>query len=270
MKDMSQKKPAKSAREYIDDLASRGRYQFTVEDFANARESTVVAARAALRRLGERGTIAMPYRGFLVIVPPEYRALGCLPPEQFIPQLMDYLNEPYYVGLLSAARYYGAAHQAPQTFQIMTKRNRKPITCGKIRVDFVAKNSGVNTLTTPFNTQRGVIMVSTPEATALDLVGYQQHCGGLEHVATVLGELSEKLSSQKLADAAALVPIPWVQRLGYLLHLVGAKAKATSLQKMIERQNPPITPLQPGIPVRGSEKDRDFRVALNSDVEPDK
>jgi len=45
----------------------------------------------------------MPYRGFYVIVSPEYRSLGCRPAEQFIPDLMEYLGEVYYAGLLSAA-----------------------------------------------------------------------------------------------------------------------------------------------------------------------
>ena len=32
----------------------------------------------------------MAFRGFCVIVPPEYRRLGCLPPEQFVLQLMEH------------------------------------------------------------------------------------------------------------------------------------------------------------------------------------
>jgi hypothetical protein len=40
--------------------------------------------------------------GGCTIVPPEYRSLGCLSPEQFIPQLMKHLGLEYYVGLLSA------------------------------------------------------------------------------------------------------------------------------------------------------------------------
>ncbi len=119
---MSQDQTTKSSREYIDDLASQGLYHFTIENFAKARRLSLIAARAALRRLAEHGKVAMPHRGFIVIVPPEYRAIGCLPADQFIPELMNHLNEPYYAGLLSAAMYYGAAHQAPQTFQIVKKK----------------------------------------------------------------------------------------------------------------------------------------------------
>jgi hypothetical protein len=60
-------------------------------------------------------------RGFHVIVPPEYRSLGCLPPEQFAPALMETLGMPYYAGLLSAAQFHGAAHQRPQVFQVVVE-----------------------------------------------------------------------------------------------------------------------------------------------------
>ena len=46
-----------------------------------------------------------------------------------------------------------------------------------------------------FNTPRGTILVSTAEATAVDLVGYQHHAGGLDQVATVLSELAEHIDA---------------------------------------------------------------------------
>jgi predicted transcriptional regulator of viral defense system len=78
-----------------------------------------VATRAALRRLLRRGSIASPYRGFYVNVPPEYRRMGCVPAEQFVPQLMEHLGLDYYAALLTAGQYHGAAHQQPQVFQVM-------------------------------------------------------------------------------------------------------------------------------------------------------
>jgi len=45
-----------------------------------------------------------------------------------------------------------------------------------------------------FNTRRGTLLVSSPEATALDLVGYAtRHAGGLIQVAGVLPELAERI-----------------------------------------------------------------------------
>jgi len=57
-----------------------------------------------------------------------------------------------------------------------------------------------------FNTPRGTIRVSTPEATAFDLVGYADQLGGLDQVAMVLGELGEALDPDKLAAVADALP----------------------------------------------------------------
>jgi hypothetical protein len=166
--------------DFIDDLASRGRYHFTTADAGKWLGVSTVATRATLRRLREKGRIAVPSRGFHVIVPPEYRVVGCLPPEQFIPELMAHLAELYYVGLLSAAELHGAAHQRPQELQVVTLTNRPILHCGKARIRFIARRNAEEMPTTAVNTARGVLRVASPEATALDLIGYSRHCGGLD------------------------------------------------------------------------------------------
>jgi len=58
--------------------------------------------------------------------------------------------------------------------------------------------------------------VSTPEATALDLVRYVGHAGQLGNVASVLSELSERIDPVRLVEAArAEVELSIVQRLGF-------------------------------------------------------
>jgi hypothetical protein len=83
------------------------------------------------------------------------------------------------------------------------------------------------------NTPRGTLLVSTPEATALDLVGYPHQAGGLNQVATVLSELAERIDPIKLAAAAAAAPVPWAQRLGYLFERVEASEKAAPLKEYV-------------------------------------
>lgn len=122
-----------SAADYITGLQARGRYAFTTADVVAALGASVAAARAALRRLKRKAVIADPYRGFHVVVPPAYRRLGCLPAEQFIPELMHHLGEVYYVGLLSAAQYHGAAHQTPMVFQVIVPGSRRGLQCGGVR-----------------------------------------------------------------------------------------------------------------------------------------
>ena len=126
------------ARNVIANLAARGRHRFTSSELRSALGVSEAAARQALSRLAAKGEIASPARGFYVIVPPEYRRLGCLPADQFVPALMEHRNIPYYAGLLSAAQYHGAAHHRPQEFQVVVEKSRPAILCGAVRVAFVA------------------------------------------------------------------------------------------------------------------------------------
>ena len=258
-----------AATQYIDDLASLGRYHFTTAEAAGALGISQMAARAVLRRLMRKGEIAVPFRGVYVIVPPEYRKIGCLPGEQFIDQLMDHLGEPYYVGLLSAAEYHGAAHHHPQQLQVVTGKNRPALDCGQVQIVFIARSNTREIPVRLFNTPRGTLRVSTPEATAFDLVGYPQHCAGLDNVATVLSELAESLDMDLLVKAASLSPLPWSQRLGYLLERLGAKEAASALASLVADKAAHVTPLSPAIPMRGAPRDLRWKVAVNTTVEAD-
>lgn len=259
-----------SAVDFIQSLQARGRYTFTTEDAVEALGTSGAATRAALRRLKRKGHVADPYRGFHVIVPPQYRSLGCLPAEQFVPELMDHLDVPYYVGLLSAAAYAGAAHHAPMVFQVIVPAARRGVTCGSARVQFIARHDMESTSVIERNTPAGVLRVASPEATALEIVGYPRHCGYLDNVATVLAELGEVLRGPLLAREAARSPLAWVQRLGYLLCLVGGREELIGpLETLVAEGDTFPVALAPWKPLTGAPRDHRWKVAVNVDVEPD-
>ena len=118
-------------------------------------------------------------------------------------------------------------------------------------------------------TDRGYLRVSTPEATAFDLLTYLRHAGGLDNAATVLAELSEKLDPMELARLAGQAPMATVQRLGFLLELVGHSTLGESLAVNIEREAPVFAPLRPGRSLRGARRDRKWRLGVNTVLEPD-
>ena len=258
--------PSTTAARLVDRLAGSGLYHFTTADAVKALGVSPVAARGALRRLAAKGAIASPHRGFHVIVPPEYRRLGCLPAEQFVPQLMAHLGVAYYTGLLTAAQFHGAAHQRPQAFQVMVEKNRAAIECGGVRVDFFARKAIVRVPVAEVNTPRGVLRLSSPEATAIDLVGYQHHAGGLDAVATVLAELAERLDPEKLAATAGSAPIPWAQRLGYLLERAGVNDRTEGLAKWVRDHATEYARLVPGRR-RVGERSKRWRLLVNAKVE---
>ena len=260
---------APRARGVIADLAARGRYHFTSSELRSALGVSEAAARQALSRLAAKGEIASPARGFYVIVPPEYRGLGCLPPDQFIPALMEHRNVRYYVGLLSAAQYHGSAHHRPQEFQVVVERNRPAIVCGAVRVAFVARRNLAAVPVDSFNNPRGTVLVSTVEATAVDLVGYMHRAGGVDRVAGVLSELGEDMDPERLVEASQPASVLWAQRLGYLLEHVGAADRAVPLKEHVRQRARNYTKLLPGADAAGVSRSKDWRLLVNADIEAD-
>ena len=151
----------------------------------------------------------------------------------------------------------------------MTERNRPGIHCGRIDVVFVARANAQVVPIVSLNTPRGFLRVSTPEATAFDLVGYPRHCGGLDNVSTVLSELAEVLDPELLAEAAMISPPPWAQRLGYLLERLGATDRIGPLSEYVTRSATHTTSLVPAASTRGTQRDSRWRVAINAEVEAD-
>jgi predicted transcriptional regulator of viral defense system len=259
----------RSAADYIEELQTNGRLTFTTEQAVDALGRSLPAVRAQLRRLKKTGHIADPYRGFHVVVPPKYRRLGCLPADHFIPQLMEHLGEPYYVALLSAAAYHGAAHQAPMAFQVMLTKARRGLSCGGVRVDFVARQDMAGTPVVKRNVPTGVLRIASPAATAFELVGYPERCGYLDNVATVLSELAETIDGASLSTEARRAPVAWVQRLGYLLVLVEQEELAGHLDDVLEDRDVFTVPLAPWQDRAGAPRDARWQVAINTDVEPE-
>lgn len=222
---------------FLTDLIAKGYCCFTYSQVKEALGVSDIAARAALRRLKQKGELAHPLSGFYVIVPPEYRILGCRPAEHFIHDLMQFISGPYYVGLLSAAQYHGAAHHRPQQFQVISNQKRRPINCGQIKIVFITKKDIETTPTENFNTPQGIVIVSSPEATAIDMVTYPHRCGGLDNILTVLADLVKKMDANKLLQLALNTKeVTWVQRLGYLLDLIKATNLSNVLLKSLENR----------------------------------
>lgn len=235
---MAPKQPLQSSSlaGFVDGLQASGRYSFTRAEAESATILEGASVEAALRRLRARGRIASPRRGFHVTVPIEYQAAGAPPPPWFIEDLMRFLQQPYYVGLLSAAALHGAAHQQPMAFQVVTDRPTRPARAGRARIEFhAARNLALIPVTT-LPTETGTMRVSSPEATAFDLVRFAAAAGHLSNVATALGELAEKLSASKLENLAPVHALPDVQRLGYLLELVGERAITIELARWLGNQ----------------------------------
>ncbi|MDR1983951.1 MAG: type IV toxin-antitoxin system AbiEi family antitoxin [Prevotellaceae bacterium] len=207
-------------REWILELPKRGRITFSTDDIYRQYPAlNKEAVTSAIRRLVEKGKIQSVWHGFYVVVPVEYELKGVVSPIVYIDQLMNYLQKDYYIGLLNAASFYGAAHQQPQEFSVITggKTLRDKFKNG-VKINFVSKKEIPRAFIRKNTTKTGYISVSSPELTALDLLLYQKEIGGLSRAGTVLNELVEEMDFNKITpDFLQFFPATAIQRFGYLL-----------------------------------------------------
>jgi predicted transcriptional regulator of viral defense system len=259
---------SKTLSDLVDGYQASGRYTLTREEALGQLGMSEGALKKAVQRLVAKRRLAVPRRGFFVIVPIEYRDAGAPPASWLIDPLMRFHGHPYYVALLTAAALHGAAHQQPQEFQVVTDTQLRPAVAGRARIRFFRKRRLARTPTTSLKTETGTMIVSTPEATALDLLRYLAPPGQLGDVATVLAGLAERLDGQRLAEAAkADGDLPTAQRLGYLLALVGAGEVAAGLAAWIAAERARLVPLRADRSARRGHKDPRWRVIVNEKVE---
>ena len=205
---------------YIEELRKQGRYLFIKKDALQTLNVSKNALQLSITRLCKKGKLGYIKKGLYQIIPIEYESIGSLPPEWIINDLMIHLGIPYYIGLLSAAALHGAAHQAPQIFQVICQKKIPDLILGKIKIFFYESKDFFTIPTQDLKTPAGYVKVSTPEGTAFDLIRYYHQSGHLNHVATILSELSEVMNPKKLPLIAQKLALCYSQRLGYLLDIL--------------------------------------------------
>ena len=120
MLDTKPRRDAVIPADLADELIAHGRHFATLEELAALLTVPKQQVPAIMQRLRVKRRFFSPTRGVYVPIPPEYRSWGAVPASHFIDPLMNHLGHPYYVGYLSAAEVYGAAHRRPQVFQVVS------------------------------------------------------------------------------------------------------------------------------------------------------
>ncbi len=204
---------------WIEQLQSRGIISFSHDDLiTNFPERSEHAIIQSLSRLSQRGRVVPVYKGFYLIVPAEYAMMEILPPILFIDYLMEFLSKPYYVGLLSAAALYGAAHQQPQEFFVITNTKQLATRKKGIKINYVIKKTIPVKFLNKRKTETGYVKVSSPELTAFDLVYYSNRIGSINRTSTVLNELAETMQPDLIEpELVQSFSVATIQRLGYIL-----------------------------------------------------
>lgn len=254
--------------DWVDDRQSAGKYTFARKEAIAESGLSDEAVKKALQRLVTRQRIAKAKDYFFVIVPLEYSSAGSPPAQWFVHDLMTAMGRRYYVGLLSAAALHGASHHQPQEFQVVTDRPIRPIAVGRNRMRFFTSKFVEAAAVTRVKTPTGIMQVSTPETTVVDLVRFARVTGHLDHVATVISELSANLDSKRLVAAVKVGgDVPNSQRLGFILDRIRARELADHLKRWVDRQGPNPVPLRSHRRGVDAKEDRRWRVLIDRPLE---
>jgi len=260
---------------WIENLQAQGKYTFSFEQacsrFKDVSKSAILKS---LSRLSAKNKVVSVFKGFYVIITPEYSLKGMLPPLLFIDSLMKYTGKPYYVGLLSAAALHGAAHQRSQEFFVMNQLPAlRPTTKKGIKINYVGRKEIPGSFLVQKKTDAGFVNVSNPELTAIDLLQYEKHIGGLNRAASVIYELSEVISAEKITEEfISFLPVVMLQRLGYILDkVIGRNEIADKIYKVMSNKysNWERMPLKSGKAEKGCPSDSKWKIVINHDIEID-
>jgi predicted transcriptional regulator of viral defense system len=257
-----------SAVRFVRDRLQRG-YTFFSREEAEAVLGDGPSLSNKLRRLAEGGWIMPVGRGFYAIIEPGHQSYGFAPPETFLDAWAAHRGLEYYVGGLSAAEFHGAAHQRSQSYQVVVGRTLRPIEHGGLRLKFFRKLQISSVMFERKTLASGFLRVSTPEATAYDLLFFPTMCRSLSRVATILVELGEVIKPAALGQLASTdCECAALQRLGWLLDHLGWSPLTAPLWRALDKHQTPWRLLDPGLPRKGPRNER-WRIIENSDVQPD-
>lgn len=230
--------------DFLRGLRSKGRYAFSMDDLKEAVPKSVKNLRKDLDRLREKGEILNIRREFYTIIPDEYRNMGAIPVEFYIDELMTHLYKKYYVGMFSAAMFWGAAHQQPQEFFVISQFPKpRMVYSGNLRINFLTKRKFPVYGIENHKTDTGYFKISGPELTFLDLIYFEQSMGGFNRIITILQELTGNISQSRMKEALQNdFPLSTIQRAGYLSEQVLNNNKLAKLfeNRLIKEKTQPI------------------------------
>ncbi len=259
--------------DYADEVQADGKLYFNLEDVKkrfNANYQTAI--KFSLNKLFKKGKIVSVYKGFYVIVPPEYQHRKILPPELFIDPLFKYLKRPYYLGLLSASVLHGASHQqAMESYVFINKPALRSTKAEGIKINYMVRANLPQFGIEKRKTETGFINISGPELTAIDLIEYQNRIGGLNRASTVLYELSEEMSVEKLIEVLRNnFSSSVLQRLGYILDsILNKKDLSQVIQNYLADKKIFRVPLRPDLKKEGFSVHPVWKIIENHKIETD-
>jgi hypothetical protein len=231
-----------AAEAFCDSRLALGRVTLALSDLVKASGLSALAAKRQLSRLRGKVVRVSPRQPFYLIVGPEHRSIGAPPPNWWLQDYFNWLGRPYYLALQSAASSYGSNPQALQVTQVMSDKPLRPIKVGRTRLRFFVKRGIERTPTQQPEGADAPLLISTPEATAYDLVRYATSIGGIERAAETIRPILPMLRASELKRVLNGENEPAVaQRLGFVIESCGNKSLARVVRDWLPDELTPVT-----------------------------
>lgn len=264
-----------SISQWLNNILAKGAYGFS-KDILHQELSGLsdIAIKRALNRLSSKGKIISLYKGYYLIIPPQFAVKGILPPPLYLDAFMKHLHRPYYVGLLNAAAFHGASHQQPQEYFVMTGFPvLRPTQKKGLKINYVSIKEIPEELIEKRKTEAGYLNISNAALTACDLIQFEKRVGGMNRAATVLNELTEVMKPTDFSPALLKhVHVTALQRLGFLLENECLNQElADTLYDEMEREKLSLyrIPMKAAKETIGFSSDNRWKVIVNTEIEID-
>lgn len=260
----------KNLYQFMLSLLADGKYFFSKKEALKVLGFNQNQFRLQSCRLYKTKSLKNLGHGFFMIVPPEYHHFGSLPPHWIVDPYMKYLNQDYYIGLLSAASLYGTTQQQPMTFQVITDKPMRPIKLERGGIEFHCYKNCARGSTEQITIPTGYAKISTKEQTLVDLVKFNTVCGYLSNVAAIIKELGSQCRPEALSCVVESEKMETVlQRLGYILELMGFSDLSSVVDRELKQRHTYETLLRPDVHTREGKRMDKWNLILNDTLEID-
>ncbi len=258
----------KSLKDFIASQLAVGKSFFVKEDALRILDITPEQFKYQAYRLSQKRLLKRLSHSFYMIIPPEYFNWGAMPPLMFIDHLMKYLNQDYYVGLLSAASLYGATHQQPMAFQVITTITMKNIKLKRGSVEFHSYSGCKSASKKSITVKTGYVQVSSKEQTMLDLIRFYKASGYLDNIALVIKDLAEQCDPNELSKVIKNEKEnPILQRLGYILEFARFENLANIVAEKLKKRKLRYVLLKPEFHRKIGKKLETWKLIVNDTLE---
>lgn len=261
----------KNVQTFMDDLLAKGKLFFNKEQALAVLGVSENAFHLQIQRLYKKQRVVLIGNGFYVIVPAEYYHYGCIPVHWLVDPYFRYLQKDYYVGLLSAAAFYGATQQQPMVFQVMVDHMRRPLKLpNDVVVSFHLQRHIYNAQIQEEQIPTGSVRFSTRSQTMVDLVRFYKQAGYLNNVALIIRDLMEDVLPEDLEIVLPFAETTVMQRLGYIFDALGESRLSSCVRKVLKRERKVVrTLLKPEAPQKTGVYNAKWQLVINDPLEID-